>query len=149
MTFGYHFEGIERVNAGLDRISRGVNDPRPLFGLLGEEFYRQELAWFEAEPWVPLSPGYAARKQEIYGDKPILRATDVLFKSFTEQGAAGNIHRVGESEAEFGSSDFKAIYHQLGTSRMPARPPLIEPDPDKFLAIADEYVDQLIQRAGF
>lgn len=141
--------GLERVDAGLGQIGDRVDDLRPLFELYGEEFYRQETEWFDAEPWVPLSPAYAVQKQKIYGDKPLLRATDVLFKSFTERGAAGNIHRVSATEAEFGSSDFKAIFHQLGTARMPARPPRAEPEVGKYQDIAVEYMGQILQEAGF
>lgn len=136
--------GISGVIATLDHVDRGVSVMRPLWEQFGEEFYRQETDHFNRADFVPLSPTYAERKREQFGDKPILRATDALFLSFTQQGAEGNIHRINDLDAEFGSSDFKAILHQEGTSRMPARPPQAEPDEDRYESIAAQYIEELI-----
>lgn len=140
---------LPQVFAGLAEMERGIDQLQPLWERFGREFYRQETAHFAAEPWVPLSPAYAQRKQEIFGNKPILRATDALFMSLTQQGASGNIHRVNRDGAEFGSSDFKAMLHFTGTPRMPARNPLAEPDIDSYTTIAGEYVEEVVRNAGF
>ena len=140
----FQLAGLDRVLSGLARIDNALSSLRPLFELFGKEFYSQEVAWFASEPWVGLTPAYAARKQQRFGSKPLLRATDALFKSLTEQGAAGNIHHVSDLAAEFGTSDFKAGLHRTGTSRMPVRDPFAPPDVDRYEAIAGNYLMQVV-----
>lgn len=144
----YEFPTLNRVDHVLEIQGRGLERLTPLWELFGKEFYQQETALFARAPWVPLSPGYAKQKQEQFGGKSILRARDDLFKSFTQQGATGNIYRVDDRGAEFGSGDFKAIFHQAGTSLMPARPPLAEPDLDRYATIAGEYLAEMIAKAA-
>lgn len=140
---------LPQVDTQFAALDRGIGTLKPLWERFGNEFYQQEVSLFDAQPWTPLSPAYAAKKQEIYGDKPILRATDALFRSLTEQGATGNIHRINDLDAEFGSNDPKAMFHSKGTSRMPARDPLAEPDVDKYETIAGEYLEEIVSKAGF
>lgn len=149
IEFGIETVNLSQVDAKFAALDRGIETLKPLWERFGKEFYSQETALFEAQPWAPLSPAYAAKKQETYGDKTILRATDALFRSLTEQGATGNIHRVNDLDAEFGSSDFKAMLHFKGTSRMPARDPLAEPNVDRYETIAGSYVEEIVRNAGF
>lgn len=147
----YHVEivNLPQVDAKFAALDREIQTLKPLWERFGKEFYSQETSLFEAQPWTPLSPAYAEKKREIYGDKPILRATDALFESLTQQGATGNIHRVNDLDAEFGSNDLKAMLHFTGTSRMPARNPLAEPDVDKYETIAGQYLGEMISKSGF
>lgn len=140
---------LAQVNAQLVQLAASVESLRPLWERFGEEFYAQEVALFNAAPWAPLSESYAREKQKRFGSKSLLRATDVLFRSLTEQGAEGNIHQIRDLGAEFGSSDFKAALHQSGTSVMPARPPLADPDVEKYETIAAEYMSEVLSNAGF
>lgn len=144
MNVHYELLGEQGFLADLDRIDQGVASLRPLWELFGGEFYEQETAHFDRADFAPLSPAYAERKREQYGDKPILRATDALFESLTQQSAAGNIHRIDDLDAEFGTSDFKAMLHQEGTDRMPSRPPLAEPNEDRYETMAAQYLEELI-----
>lgn len=73
--------------------------------------------------WAPLSPRYAAWKANHYPGKTILRRTDELFRSLTR--VPMDVHRVTPSAAEFGTDVPYAIFHQLGTKHMPARPPVV------------------------
>lgn len=141
------FVNLEQVLGNLAHVEQGLVSLRSLWERFGEEFYTQETSLFNSQPWAPLSPAYAERKRQTVGDKPILRATDALYKSLTQQGATGNIHRVNDLDAEFGSDDFKAILHFTGTSKMPARDPLAEPDVDRYLTIAGEHLDQMVKNA--
>lgn len=141
--------GLERVFAGFIRIEKRIVSLRPLWERFGKEFYRQETAWFASEPWTPLSPAYAEQKRKQFGSKPLLRATDALFKSLTQEGAEGNIHEVSDLGAKFGSNDFKAMFHRTGTSRMPKRDPLAEPDVERYETIAGQYVTEMMIEAGF
>lgn len=140
---------LPQILAGLGDIEQGLGSMKPLWERFGDEFYAQETSWFDAEPWTPLSPAYAERKRRAVGNKGILRFTDALFQSLTQEGATGNIHRINDLDAEFGSSDPKAMFHFLGTSRMPARDPQAEPNVDRYDTIAGEYLDQIVRDAGF
>ena len=140
---------LPQVSGGLLNIERELGLLKPLWQQFGSEFYRQETDHFAVEPWVALSPSYAEWKRQEFGDKPILRATDALFRSLTQEGAEGNVHRVNDLDAEFGSSDFKAMLHFKGTAIMPARNPMADPNIDRYTTIAGEYLDGLVRKAGF
>jgi len=143
------FDGLDRVFAGFTRIEKRLASLKPLWELFSKEFYREETAWFASEPWKPLSSAYAEQKRKRFGNKPLLRATDALFKSLTQEGSAGSIHRISDLGAQLGSSDFKARLLAAGTSRMPARDPLAEPEVERYETIAGQYVAEMMSEAGF
>jgi len=145
---GLEFSNLNRMVNTLGRYEKGLESLVPLWELFGKEFYAQETKLFSDAPWEPLSPRYAEQKQKEFGGKPLLRATDDLFKSLTQQGAPGNIHDIRPLGAVFGSSDFKVGFHQSGTAIMPARPPLAEPDLDRYETIAGRYVAEFIEKAA-
>lgn len=140
---------LPQVEAQFAFLEKELESLKPLWENFSPEFSQQETEHFAAEPWTPLSPTYVRRKQQIFGSKPILRATDHLFASFTEENAADAVRRMEDDSAEFGSSDFKAMLHFAGTSRMPARDPLAEPNIDRYDTIAAEYLDDIVRNAGF
>ena len=144
---GYEFSNLDKVLGTLKRYDQGLESLIPMWELFAKEFHGQETTWFDRAQFAPLTPAYARRKQEQFGSKPILRAMDDLFRSFTQQGAPGNIHDISPLSAVFGSSDFKAMFHQKGTVVMPARPPLAEPDTSRYQTIAGEYLAEMVARA--
>ena len=89
------------------------------------------------EPWAPLRPstikrkGHAIRLVERGDLKESLagRSGDSIRDVFREQG-------LGITALVFGTSDEKAGFHQEGTSRMPARPPV---------GITDELTDEITE----
>lgn len=125
------------------RLEDKLTRLRPLLEIFGEEFYAEEGRLFARQPWKPLSAAYAKRKQEKFGDKPILRATDTLYRSLTEKGAAGNIHRVTDSEADYGSVVPYGVFH------VDTRNPMAEPDEERYGTLAGEYVTEMVKEAGF
>lgn len=141
--------GFAQVDRGLATIGQQVSTLRPLFEKIGAEVYSEEKALFAAEPWTALSDDYAARKLAEYGAKPLLRASDELFRSLTEPDAPGSVYRIDDTEAEFGSDNPLAILHQTGTSKMPARPPRVDIKREKFLTLAGEYLHDSVTKAGF
>lgn len=149
IELAWQFENLDKVSGSLGSVEKSLDSLKPLWEQFGKEFYAEETALFDAQPWAPLSPAYAKQKAELVGSKPILRFTDHLFQSFTRQGAESNVHRVNDLDAEFGSSDPKAMFHFFGTSRMPSRPPLAEPNEERYATIAGEYVGELMKSAGF
>lgn len=145
---GFEWVGLDRVYAGFTKIEQSIEVLHPLWDKIDDEFYAQETQHFAAAPWAPLSQAYAKRKAETSG-KPLLRVMDVLFKSLTEPGAPEGVRRPTNLSLEIGSRDFKAMLHQEGTDRMPARPPLAEPDEDRYATIAGAYLEEIVKNAGF
>lgn len=78
--------------------------------------------------WTPLAESTLARKAS---DTPLLE-TGEMRESIT--------HTVQDHTAYIGTDNEKAIYHELGTSRIPARP---------FLRGAlDEKIDEIVEATG-
>lgn len=136
-------QGFPEANANLVKLEGQLSSLKPLWEKLGEEFYGQEKALFEAQPWKPLSPAYAKRKRAKFGDKPILVATGLLLGSLTKKGAEGNVHRVSDLDAEFGSAVPYGIFHQ------DSRPPIGEPKVEEYRTIAAEYMVEAVRNSGF
>ena len=137
---------LQVAKARLREMRRRVNDMRPVFQDFGDYMAGQFLLQFETEgahfgtPWEPLSPAYAAWKVSKVGPKPILQLSGDLMKSFTARPMS--IERITRAEAEYGSDDFKAIFHQKGTSVMPARPivRVTESMENELIRLATAYV---------
>lgn len=76
-----------------------------------ELWYRQTDD--EGKPWKALSPAYEKWKTEEYGSLPILDAGGGMF-DLSLIYVRGNKFTVRTTE--------EGVYHQFGTSKMPARP---------------------------
>lgn len=77
--------------------------------------------------WPALSPAYDGWKSGRHPGMPIMRLSDRLYESVTSQ-TTDTIWRVGPRSIQFSSRVPYFEYHQLGTSRMPARPVLTLPE---------------------
>lgn len=141
-TITIEISGLEKALAGFQRLE--ATRFRPLMEQFGQEFYSQETSLFEQAPWTPLKPETEARKAKLYGGPSrILIASGTLFRSLTKQGAEGNIHRVSDDGAEFGSAVSYGIFH------VDTRNPMVEPDEERYTTIAGEYVAEMVKEAGF
>jgi hypothetical protein len=143
ITLGLDVIGLERVYSALDGLTEGVSDLRPFWEKASEHRYEEERDLFAEAPWKPLTPAYAKWKQKRFGDKPILRATDTLFRSLTQRDAEGSVYRIDDSGAEFGSSVFYGHYH------VPTRDPMADPDVREYENLAGEYLRELVREVGF
>ena len=80
----------------------------------------------DGNSWAPLKESTIKRK----GHGVILIETEQLMNSLTQGGAKGSITEFGGRNGSvvgslmFGTDDRTAGFHQSGTSRMPARPPV-------------------------
>jgi len=75
-------------------------------------------------PFAPLSPRYARWKSRRYPGAPILVRSGRLRDSLTNPNHPDAIATVTPQSLTYGTSVPYAAYHQLGTQRMPARPPI-------------------------
>jgi phage gpG-like protein len=124
LTLHYTVSGDEEVEHDLLGIGARALEPRPILERLASHLRRKEEELFEsggAGRWEPLAPTTIARK----GSSTILVDTGALRDSLTEEGAADHFEQILGEELVFGTYDSKAGYHRRGTSRMPARDPLV------------------------
>jgi len=90
------------------------------------------------EAWAPRKRRYR---------HPILEKTGRMRRSATTEGAAGHVEGIGNREAHSGTSVFYSIFHQLGTSKMVARP--FEELPDSAVDAMEEVLVDWCQRNIF
>jgi phage gpG-like protein len=113
----FHREGFDEMVANLDGIVRRSQH-------LGPVFQRFQPHWFEAiaeafdkggDPveWPELSPAYEGWKSRAYPGQPIMRRSDELYESLTNQ-TSDTIWRVGPRSIEFGTRVPYFTYHQEG-----------------------------------
>lgn len=116
------------LRAALVESKRRAHDLRPVFHDWLPQWLEQNRQVFAAGglpgPWAPLSPSYAAWKATHYPGKTILRRTDRLYASLTSR-SPDTVWEVTPRTIRFGTRVPYFVYHQTGTRRMPARPPLV------------------------
>lgn len=149
IRYAVEIANLPQVDARFARLASGIETLRPLWKQFESHVHAEESDLFSRAPWEPLSEGYAEQRRKQYGNKPILQATGTLFRSLTESKARGSISRIDNLQAEFGSDIPYGIFHQLGTSVMPERPPLADPDERVYQTIAGRYLKGLMSSAGF
>lgn len=116
---------FERAGAELAQVGKHVLPQ--LLPLLETETAKQfdaEGAGPQAGSWAPLSVSYSAWKQAHYGDLPKLVLTGAMRSALTESNAPGALREVSGDSLAYGTKGVPyASFHQMGTGRMPARPP--------------------------
>ena len=158
INLGFKVEGQDQLLDALTELELSFKDFRPLFRDAAKLFYEFEKEAFDTEgessdagEWQELSPLYALMKERRHPNKTILRRTDALYRSLTQPNARGSIRRVTETELEIGTSIPYAIYHQVGTSRMPARPliALTAQQERQMATFLRRGLAEFVRRAGF
>lgn len=128
LTISWEPAGIAKFARTFTRFTEMVDDLSPLFTALGNDLTTRIIPdQFKTEGgqsggWQPLDAKYAARKAKEYPGKKILVRTGKLYEALT--GGEDSIWKVGKKNAEFGAKTNYGAYHQTGTTKMPARPPL-------------------------
>ena len=124
------------------RFTEGVTDLSEPFAEIGHDLQRRIVPQTidsgggrTGRSYEKLTPKYAARKLKKWGAKPILEASGRMRRDLEGQGPERVFH-VKPLQAEFGvrpggRSAQLVNWHQAGTSRMPARPPIAITDRDR------------------
>ena len=139
--------GEAQIDRILSRFGDAADDLSPVYGDIADDFLEIEERQFTSEGggsggWAPLNARYAARKK----GPGILRETLALFNSLTRRGAP----ELGSSVTSEGGFPYP-VAHALGTSKMPARPPidLIEADKTRWTKMVQRHlVNALRARTG-
>ena len=112
-----------------------------IFGLAGPGKYED------------LSPDYASYKEDHAVQEsayPILKFSGVLEASITTDDSPYSVAEIGEDSLVMGTTAESikgapyALFLQLGTSRMPARPPIIKTQ-DQIDKLADTFLESMMQ----
>lgn len=88
-----------------------------------ENTFAREGAYEGLRKWAALSPEYARWKARVAPGAPILTLTGRLRRSLAGQ-TADSIVEIDDFRLVYGTAVPYAIYHQMGTRKMPARPML-------------------------
>lgn len=142
--------GIANLQIGLSRLRTDIADWRPFWeAKFAPFFYRQNLENFVLEGaatggrWAPLSTAYAQWKARHFPNAGILVRSGALKASLLSQAAPGAIFRSMPQALEVGTSTPYGVFHQSGTRRMPARPPLRVDEP--FMVVVAKQLQRYIQ----
>jgi len=130
--FNITFEvaGVQQLNRTLGVMASNVQDLTGVWDDLRDDFLQGEAEQFDSEGgaasggWEALSPAYAAWKEMAAPGRPILMLTGRLRASLTNANDPFFVYRPSRLSMEIGTRDPKASFHQQGTGRMPARPPV-------------------------
>lgn len=148
---------IKATVAGLEAMRERLRNQGPAWRNVLVYLREQTIQQFNTQgarsgdTWQPLSASYEKWKAVKFHGQPILRATDGMFKSLTEDGAANAIADVGARGLTYGTSDTKASYHQRGGGRLPQRKVLAVTDADRraIAAIVGNHVEGQGRASGF
>lgn len=136
------------INRFLHGLTGAMNDLRPAWKVIHQDFMEIEKAQFESEgarsgeKWAPLNLDYAKRKKPP--GMPILVRTGVLKSSLTQ---IGSDHRFVSKPHEMtvGSGVPYGVFHQTGSrdrTRLLARPPIhiTQDDKEKWVGVVSDYI---------
>lgn len=147
-------QGAEELKAAFTDLAHKTGDLTPIWPAIAEIFYERERALFSSEgegQWVQLSPSYGAWKSKHHPGLPLLVLTGNLRESMTGKGSPFSVYETTPHSLSVGSSVPYAIFHQLGTSKMPARPPIIIDDAttQKMLDVVTAELGKAASDEGF
>lgn len=127
---------VKAAIKALRAIKALLADLRPAYRTIIEYLRKATERQFSSEgsrsgdPWQPLSRAYAEWKAIAYPGKPILRATDAMFKSLVGK-TTDSVERITKTYLTYGTRRKYARYHQKGGGRLPKRKILAVTDADR------------------
>lgn len=129
LKFELSVDGVPQLVRGFQRFAEDVKDVRPAWPAVLNTLRQLEGQQFASEgaeggtAWAPLSPKYAAWKARKFPGRRVLVLTGDLRESLTYE-TGYSIADMQPLSLVFGTAVPYAIFHQRGTSRMPARKPI-------------------------
>ena len=127
--FSFQIDGGQRMDRALSLMAEQV-DLRLAATKLQEVFNRHRKKDFDRQGswsgprWAELEPMYRMHKLLLFPGRKILQRTQNLIVSLISPNHPDAVFTASRNSVTMGTTDHKAIYHQYGTRRMPARPPL-------------------------
>lgn len=133
----FSIAGQDQVLRTFSRWTDALSDFSPVLEKIADDFLELEASQFGGEGktgsggWKALSPDYAAWKAVHYPGAKILERDGWLRDSLTVKDAPFGLREITTTQAVLGSNLPYAMYHQTGTRKMPARPPIELSESDK------------------
>lgn len=131
------FAGQDQVLRTFSRWTEGLSDFSPALEDIADDFLKLEAQQFASEGktgsggWPALSTKYASWKAINYPGAKILERDGWLRDSLTVRDAPFQVREITPTQATLGTDVPYGVYHQLGTRKMPARPPIELSESDK------------------
>ena len=133
MSLKLKTSGNKQAKIKLDKIAKGIRNPRPLLKQIGVLILNEVNKNFvrgsnDGDAWTPNAPATIARKGS---SKPLID-TGNLRASFTFQ--------VKRNSVEIGSPLFYSEFHEFGTSTIPQRKMLPKDSKASKIAVAQTKI---------
>lgn len=126
----FEIAGQKQLDRALGVWIGRITDLRGVWPDIRDDFIIGEKEQFKTQGgsgsggWPKLSPVYEAWKNKKYPRRPLLVVNGRLRMSLTNKGSDDMVYEAGKLSLKLGTKVPYAIYHQTGTSKMPARPPI-------------------------
>ena len=150
MPIRIEIQGTEQLSKAFTELSRRIGDLTPVWPRVAQIFYERERQLFDSQGegnWVQLSARYGRWKQKHFPGYPLLQRTTEMAVSLTNRSSPFSVLDMRPKNFAVGTSVPYAQFHQTGTSRMPARPPIIIDD-GTIQRMLDVVTDELGKAAG-
>lgn len=126
----FEVDPTKKFASALDKVSKEVGDLTVPMTLIAQSWFKTNRAIYSLKgpgKYVDLSPEYKVQKRKEFGFVyPVLKATGRLEKSITQPDSPESVNRILNKNTLFlGTTTPYAGFLQEGTSRMPARPPVL------------------------
>lgn len=129
LFFSVSVPGAQGFALALSRFGQGLSDfttfwsgPFKVWWYAIRELDYAAAGSTTGDRWAPLSANYRKWKNRHFPSAPLLVLHGDLKASVISDQAPGSVWRPAPQSLAVGTSIPYAIYHQKGTSRMPARP---------------------------
>lgn len=124
----YSIAGVPQISHYLRGVQARALNGAPVLSIILRDMRRLEQELFDTEgrgEWPALAVSTLESKSRQGYPPNILQATEALYDSLAGNlSAAGHVEQITEDEIVYGTTNPAARWHQSGTSKMPARPPV-------------------------
>jgi phage gpG-like protein len=154
MPIRIEIQGTQELSNAFTELSRRIGDLTPIWPRVAQVFYERERQLFDQQGegnWRELSPRYGAWKQKHFPGYPLLQRSTEMAVSLTNQTSPFSVLDMRPKNFAVGTSVPYAQFHQTGTSRMPARPPIIIDDGtiQRMLDVVTDELGKFASDQGF
>jgi phage gpG-like protein len=128
-------DNSDSISRALQSFEDALADNVPALAAVADDFREMVAQQFASEgraegtPWpARVGAGLAPPSRRTMRASPLLVRTGALRDSLTTPGAAGSVEELDGGSLTLGTRLPYAMFHQLGTRRMPARPLIVLSD---------------------
>lgn len=106
---------IDKIIEDLKELERQLRDLTRFWQSFSLPYLIQEVEGiFDSEPWAPLSYPYVLEKAQSFPGQGILRRTDTLYDSFTQENAPYSVQDARPDRFTYGTDVPYGFFHEFG-----------------------------------